>query len=372
MLYHLVYPFYEVYGFLNIFRYITFRSIIAGVVALVLTIILGRIYIQKHQGKIYSIKEFIPDNHQKKKHVPNHGGVVIVIVCLITIALAGNFSNPNLWILLIGFILFAALGYHDDIQKKIDNNSRGIRARWKFLIQIFISAMIMGLLYWNGPIIELVGTVDEVDRLSYPITQVFFPFTKNLSLDLDWTYWILGVFIIIASTNAVNLTDGLDGLAVGLSLFVILTFIIIAYTSGNLVIAEYLKTPYLNENGEVTVFLSTLAGSCLGFLWYNSHPAQVFMGDTGSLALGSVIGISAILLKVEFLLPLIGGVFVIEVASVIIQVFVYKRWKKRFFKMAPLHHHFEMIGWHESKIISRFWIIGILLSLIALTSLKVR
>lgn len=370
MLYHLVYPFYEIYGFLNIFRYITFRSITAGVLALILTIIIGRFYIKSRAGKIYSIKSFIPENHKKKKNIPNNGGVIIVLCTLLAVAVAGNFTSINLWILLIGFVAFAILGYLDDSLKKIENKSLGIRAKKKFIIQILISVVVMMMIYYSNPVVEFV--LSEEEKFSEAFTNIYIPFTKNFSINTEIVYWFLGVFIITASANAVNLTDGLDGLAIGLSLFVILTFIIIAYTSGNLVVSEYLKTPYLSGNAEVTVFLAAVAGSCLGFLWYNCHPAQVFMGDTGSLALGSVIGMSSLLLKIEVLLPLIAGVFVLEALSVIIQVFVYKYWKKRIFKMAPLHHHFEMIGWHESKIIFRFWIIGVLLSLIALASLKIR
>lgn len=368
MLYHFIFPLYEAFGFFNIFRYISFRAIIAALLGMVLTIILGRYYIKKSGGKVYSIKHFIPKNHQKKSHVPNIGGLIILVSVLIAIFFTGNFNNYNTWILIIGFIAFSLLGYCDDRSKKIGGKGLGIKAKKKFIYQIAISITLVTFIYLqSSPIVLL-----EEFNTSYPFTVVFIPFTKNFSIDLNFLFWGFAVFILVASSNAVNLTDGLDGLAVGLSLFVLLTFIIIAYVSGNVIISEYLKIPYLSESGEMTVFLAALVGSCLGFLWYNSHPAQIFMGDTGSLALGGVLGLSAIMLKSELLLPIIGGIFVIEAMSVIIQVLVFKTWGKRFFKMAPLHHHFEIIGWHENKIISRFWIIGILLSLIALATLKIR
>ncbi len=346
---------------LNVFRYITFRTASGFVIALLISFLLGKKVIN-YLTRIkvgQNIRNDGPKSHQKKSGTPTMGGLLIILALLAAVLLFGDLGNPYLIILMIATIQFGVIGFADDYLKIVRKDTAGLSARFKIIMQIVISATVVLALYLN----PLAGN---------DLTRIYVPFMADFSLDIGLFYIPFAMLIIIGSSNAVNLTDGLDGLAIGLTLFVAVGFGAIAYLSGNLNIANYLKIPFIEGGAELAVFAGALVGAGAGFLWFNSHPAQVFMGDTGSLALGGVLGIMALMLKKELLLGVIGGVFVIEALSVIIQVGYYKLTKKRVFKMAPIHHHFELKGWNENKVIIRFWIIGILLMIITLATLKVR
>ena len=371
MLYHFLYPLADMndlVGFFNLFRYITFRAILAAMLGMVSTVVIGHFFIKFMRNKKNVLRRLTPDAHKKKEGTPGMGGVVILISVAFTILLTGNFQNNYLLICIASFILFACIGFYDDFKKMVSSDGRGISFKTKIFFQLFVAVSICWMyIKINEPIVFYSPGAINISN-----TDIVIPFFKELFVRMGVFYYFFFAFILVASSNAVNLTDGLDGLAVGLSLLVISSFGVFAYASGHFEISEYLKIVYLENVGEVTVFVSALAGSCLGFLWYNAHPAQMFMGDTGSLSLGGVMGMLAIVLKLELLLPIIAGVFVIETMSVILQVGSFKLFKKRIFKMAPIHHHFEMMGIKESKIIARFWIVGVLFLLLALSSLKVR
>ncbi len=370
MLYHLLYPLSTFVSSFNIFRYITFRSITAALIAMLVVIVFGKYFIQYVGAQNGVIRKFLPENHRQKAQTTSMGGIVIFFGLFIALAFSGNWLNHYLLLGLFTFFSFSLLGLFDDLAKlRGEKKSRGLPLKLKLGLQITLSALICFLLLNIRDTFLLFQDGGEI-LLSH--TQVMIPFSKDLFVDFGWLYWFFAVFVMVASTNAVNLSDGLDGLAVGLSFFVIITFVIFSYLSGHKIIADYLRIPFIQDLGELTVFLSALAGACLGFLWYNAHPAQIFMGDTGSLALGAVIGFAALSLKAELILLIAGGIFVAEAGSVILQVSWYKLKKKRIFKMAPVHHHFEILGMSESKIIARFWIVGIILALLAIASLKIR
>ncbi|BBM88492.1 phospho-N-acetylmuramoyl-pentapeptide-transferase [Spirochaetota bacterium] len=369
MFYHFIYPLSEYISALNLFRYITFRSITAALIAMGLTILLGRFYILKMTQKNHQPRKLTPKTHEKKKGTPSMGGLVIIAAVLITLLVTGRWDNPYTILALCTLIGFAGIGFIDDYIKHAHNHGRGLYWTTKLACECLLAFFIIAAIVKIQPTFTLLDA-DKTTLLQY--SKVIIPFTKDTWIDLRSGYWLLAIIVIIASSNSVNLSDGLDGLAVGLSLFILSAFIVITYATGHSIMAMYLKIPHLSNIGELTVFLSALAGSCLGFLWYNAHPAEMFMGDTGSLALGGTIGLTALLLKEELLLPIVGGVFVLEALSVIIQVTYFKLTKKRFFKMAPLHHHFELLGIKESKIIARFWIMGAILALVAIASLKIR
>jgi len=370
MLYHLIYPLHHHLSGLNVFRYITFRTAIAVLISLAIFIFFGQAFIRwigKKTGK--SIREHTPENHQKKKGTPSMGGILIVGAVTIATLLSGNLTNVNVLICLFTLVGFAAIGFVDDYLKEVKKDGKGIAARFKFSAQIVLGLIVAIYLYYFNPNLYLTGA-HSVETLR--VSEITIPFLSYVTIDLGVWYIPFALFIIVASSNAVNMSDGLDGLAIGLTLFAVLAFTVLAYLSGHKLIAEYLKVPFLPHIGEITVFTGALAGACLGFLWFNSHPAQIFMGDTGALSLGGVIGVMALLLKNELLLGIIGGVFVVEALSVILQVASFKLRKKRIFRMAPIHHHFELKGWHENKVITRFWIIGAVLALIGLATLKIR
>ncbi len=369
MLYHFIYPLSEYLGGLNLFRYITFRSLIAATLGMLFTILIGKIYIEKMGKQNHQPRKFMPKSHAKKSGTPSMGGLVMLLAILMALLIAGRWDNPYTLLATLTLVGFSAIGFSDDYIKHTRNHGRGIYWTNKLLIESVFALLIIFLMLKLQPQF----TLQDVDTtITLNATHVLIPFAKQLWLELGKGYWLFALLLLIASSNAVNLSDGLDGLAAGLSLFIFSTFIVLSYATGHSIIADYLKIPFISNIGELTVVLSAVAGSCLGFLWYNSHPAQIFMGDTGSLALGGSIGLAALLLKQELLLPIIGGVFVVETLSVIIQIGYFKLTRRRFFKMAPLHHHFELMGMKESKIIARFWIIGALLALIALASLKIR
>ena len=358
MLYHLLYPLHDIFSFLNVFRYITFRTIYAILTALLISFVIGPWLINKLKafqiGQV--VREDVPSRHMAKNGTPTMGGSLILAAILIPTLLWSDLTSPYIWIVLLTTLGFGVLGFLDDYKKVRDKNGMGIKARYKFPIQLAI-----GL----GTCLILFTTIDHDSRL-------IFPFFKKVMPDLGYWYILFGMLVIVGSANAVNLTDGLDGLAIGPVLIASGTFMLFCYLAGNYRFASYLQIPFVKGSGELTVLCGVLVGSGLGFLWFNTYPAQVFMGDVGSLSLGAALGTIAVITKQEFLLVIVGGIFVIEALSVIIQVVSYQVRKKRVFRMAPIHHHFELKGWAEPKIIVRFWIIGIILGLVAISTLKLR
>ncbi len=369
MLHHFLAPLAQDYLFFNLFTYITFRSILAALFSLIISVVLGRYFINYMSNKINEVRKLTPESHLKKAGTPSMGGIVILVSLTFSVLLTANFDNYLIIFGLLAFWGFGLIGLVDDLVKIKKNGGKGLSVKVKLGMQVAFSMVIVIALLTIGDEIELVALAERVS-----ITYSYFtlPFLKEVFFDLSYYYVFFGVFVLVASSNAVNLTDGLDGLAIGLSLLVVITFVIFSYVSGNFITAEYLQIPYIKSTAEYTVFLAALIGAGLGFLWYNAHPAQMFMGDTGSLALGGIIGFTALVLKQELLLPIVGGIFVVEALSVIVQVSSYKATKKRVFLMAPIHHHFELLGIKESKIIARFWIVGIILVLASLATLKIR
>jgi len=358
MLYHLLYPLHEWISIFNVFRYITFRTICAILTALLISFIIGPWLIEKL--KVFQIRqvvrEDVPSWHMIKNGTPTMGGSLILSAVLIPTLLWSDLTNPYTWIVLLTTLGFGLLGFWDDYRKMRDKKGIGIRARYKFPIQVVMGLVISLVLF---------STIDHDSRLIFPFFKKVMP---NLG---DW-YILFAILVIVGAANAVNLTDGLDGLAIGPVLIASGTFMLFCYLAGNYRFATYLQIPFVKGSGELTILCGALIGSGLGFLWFNTYPAQVFMGDVGSLALGAALGTIAVVTKQEILLVIVGGIFVMEALSVIIQVFSFKVRKKRVFRMAPIHHHFELKGWAEPKIIVRFWIIGIILGLIAISTLKLR
>lgn len=359
MLYHFLYPFHTDFSFLNIFRYITFRSIYGGLTAFLICLLLGPYVIKKLSkmqiGQI--IQSDGPQTHHSKQGTPTMGGILILFSIFITTVLWGNLGNHYITILLLALILFGFIGFVDDYLMLVKKQNMGFTIKGKFIIQV-IFALIISCLIYNCP--------DFNSKLTIP-------FLKDVSPDLGIFYIPFAALVIVGTSNAVNFTDGLDGLAIGPYIVASVTYMFFAYVSGHIQIAEYLHVKHIASAGEISVVCATLAGAGLGFLWFNAHPAQVFMGDSGSLPLGGILGTIAVMTKQEILLIIVGGLFVIEALSVIIQIGYFKMTKgKRIFRMAPLHHHFELKGWHESKVIIRFWIISIALALLSLSTLKIR
>ena len=359
MLYDLLVPLAKDSILFNVFRYITFRTAMATVTAIVISFVLGpwligRLRALQRGGE--TIREDTPERHRSKAGTPTMGGLVILAALLISTLLWTNLHNRYVWILILATMGFAVIGLLDDWRKL--KTRKGISAKQKFGAQILLVTALMGWLYLWPP-----------DGFT---TGLAIPFFKGWLLTLGWLWIPFSLLVIVGSSNAVNLTDGLDGLAVGPIVMAGGAFAIICYLTGNFRAAEYLKILNVKGTGELTIFCGALVGAAVGFLWFNSYPAQVFMGDVGSLALGGAIGTLAVLTKAELLLPLIGGLYVVEAASVIIQVGYFKLTGKRFFRMAPLHHHYEMQGWPEPKISVRFWIVSFMLALLALTTLKLR
>ena len=361
MFYHLLYPLSPDFSFLNVFKYITFRSAYSGITALILSLILGNYMIQILQK--FQIGEKIrsdgPEHHTLKSGTPTMGGLLIMVTFLGSTLLWANLENRYIWLIVFSVIGFGLIGFRDDILKLRRGN--GISAKEKLLLQTLISLGVgIYLLYFDPA------------RSEYA-TRLSVPFFKEFQPDLGFLYLVFIVFILVGTSNAVNLTDGLDGLAIGPIIIATLTYTGIVYICGHVKFAEYLRIQYIKDAGEIAVASSAVLGASLGFLWYNSYPAQMFMGDVGSLSLGGLIGTIAVISKHELLLILIGGIFVIEALSVIIQVSYFKyTGGKRFFKMAPLHHHFEKLGWSEPKVIVRFWIVAVILAMISLSTLKLR
>ena len=374
LLYEKLFPFFHPF---RIFRYLTFRTVFASLTALLIAMFIGPYVIQKLRE--FQIGQYIredgPQSHQKKSGTPTMGGVLIVIAILLPTVLWSDPANPFVWIAVCSTLAYGAIGFADDYTKAVHRRNLGLTARAK--------------LFWQG----LAGAGVAValillTKFKLFSTQLSVPFLKAFHPDLQWHHWPstlphLGllafvpfvcfvIFVLMGTSNAVNLTDGLDGLAIGCTIIAAGALTVLTYVSGHVVFADYLELQRMPLVAELTVFGGSMVGASIGFLWYNAHPAEVFMGDVGSLALGGAIGTVAVLIRQEFLLPFIGGIFVLEALSVVLQVGSYKLRKKRIFKMAPLHHHFEQLGWSESKVIVRFWIMALVFALFALTTLKLR
>ncbi len=358
MIYHLLYPLSAEVGAFNVFRYITFRSIWALLTALIISILFGPMMIRwlKRLKCGQCIREDGPA-HQQKQGTPTMGGLMILFSVLASCLLWADLTNHYVLLTMFVFAGFGAVGFADDYIKVVKKRNLGLSSKAKFISQILVASAAIGVL---------------IHEPNYS-TMLSVPFFKNLLPNLGWFYLPFALMVLVGSSNAVNLTDGLDGLAIGPMVVAMACFAIFTYVSGHTGIAQYLSVPTLPGIGEVTVFCGAMVGAGLGFLWFNAYPAQVFMGDTGSLALGGALGFVAVLAKQELLLVIVGGVFVFETLSVIIQVGYFRMTGgKRIFRMAPLHHHFELKGIPESKIIIRFWILSILLALMALSTLKLR
>jgi phospho-N-acetylmuramoyl-pentapeptide-transferase len=360
MLFHLFSELRDLVPALRIFRYITFRTFSATLTAVVISLLLGPWLIERlRQYKIsQNIRQEGPQNHFQKAGTPTMGGMLILIAVFVATLLWADFTNEHIWIVLLSTAGFGIIGFIDDYLKLVKKRSMGLPGKYKLTGQIVISLGIALYIYFN---------VDGafMTTLSVPFFKEFYP---NLAI----FYIPFVVFVITGTSNAVNLTDGLDGLAIGPTIVAAFSFAGLAYVTGNSVLAKYLNITYVRGAGELTIFCGAILGAGLGFLWFNTFPAQVFMGDIGSLSLGGALGTIAILTKHEILLGVICGLFVIETLSVVIQVISFKLTGKRVFKMAPVHHHFELKGWEEPKIIVRFWIISILLALMSLGTLKIR
>jgi phospho-N-acetylmuramoyl-pentapeptide-transferase len=359
MLYHLLYSLRHMVGGFNVFKYITFRSAGAVLTALIVSFLFGkpviawlrRLKVGQH------VRDDGPQTHLSKQGTPTMGGILIIISLVAATALWSDLTNKYVWVVLFSVVTFGGIGFWDDYLKVVKKRSKGLSAAHKFGLQI-LASIVIGVFLFNPD-----------DPYS---AQVSVPFIKQFFINLGWFYIPFVSIVIVGSSNAVNLTDGLDGLAIGLVGIAATANAVIVYLGGNKVIADYLKILYIPGSGELAIFCGALLGASLGFLWYNAHPAEVFMGDVGSLSLGGALGTLAVVTKHELILVVTGGIFVVETLSVAMQVASYKLTGKRIFKMAPIHHHFEQIGWPESKVITRFWIVGIILALISLSSLKLR
>lgn len=349
--------------FINIFRYISFRSGCAVFTSLLVCLLIGPSlikFLQKIHPKGQPIRKNGPESHIKaKKGTPTMGGLMVLISFLVSTFLWTDLRNPYLWVVMFVTISFALLGFIDDYLKVLHNNSKGVPGKAKLFIQATVSI----IAYY------------AVQKFSLPehYNILAFPFFKSFLLDLGWFYFIFAAVVIVGASNAVNLTDGLDGLAIGPSIIAFACFAVICYVTGNIIFANYLQVVYVQSVGELTVLCASMVGACLGFLWYNAPPAKIFMGDVGSLSIGGALGTVSVITKNEFVLAIIGGLFVLEATSVILQVYYYKlSGGKRIFLMAPLHHHFEKKGWSETTVVIRFWIIAILFGILGLATLKLR
>ncbi|NLX19740.1 MAG: phospho-N-acetylmuramoyl-pentapeptide-transferase [Desulfobulbus sp.] len=359
MFYHFLYQFHTELSLFNVFRYITFRSIGCSVTAFLIVVLVGPRFIswlqQKQIGQV--IRDDGPETHFSKKGIPTMGGLLILFAIIGSALLWTDLRSGLVWLLIGISLFFGAIGSADDIKKIRKGNARGLSAKEKLVLQI-LGALVVGVF--------LLVTRSHDGVLSFPFFKTFHP-------DLGWWYLPFAVFVIVGASNAVNLTDGLDGLAAGPIVITASTYLIFSYVAGNAVVASYLQIPFVPGAGEVTVFCGAIVGACLGFLWFNCYPAEIFMGDVGSLSLGGTLGVVSVITKQEFLLVIVGGIFVMEATSVILQVGYFKMTGgKRIFLMAPFHHHFEKKGWLEPKVVVRFWIISIILGLIALATLKLR
>jgi len=359
MLYYFLVPLARDHIIFNVFRYLTFRSFMALITAFIISLLVGpwlirRLRTAQHGGE--TIREDTPERHLTKKGTPTMGGIVILTAILATTLLWANLANRYVWVVILATAGFGLVGVWDDMTKL--RTRKGLPSRVKFGAQLVVALAVLQLVYWQPASAWL------------PVLAI--PFFKGWLFNLGWLWIPFALLVIVGASNAVNLTDGLDGLAIGPVIMAGAAFGVIAYLTGNFRAADYLKILNVRGAGELTVFCGALIGAAIGFLWFNCHPAEIFMGDAGSLALGGAIGTLAVLTKAELLLPLIGGLYVVEALSVIIQVASFKLTGRRVFRMAPLHHHYELSGWPEPKIVVRFWIVSFALALLALTTLKLR
>lgn len=347
------------HGF-RVFEYLTFRTILGTLTALAISLLVGPAMIRRlsYYQVGQSIRDDGPKTHFSKAGTPTMGGCLILIAIAVSILLWGDLTNRYIWTVLLVTLGFGLVGFVDDYRKLIRKNSKGLPARWKYLWQSVIGLAAAFFLYFSAH--------------SSAETQLVVPFAKNLLVNLGPFYIVLAYFVIVGSSNAVNLTDGLDGLAILPTVLVAAALGVFAYLAGNIDFAKYLAIPYISGAGEILVFCGAIVGAGLGFLWFNTYPAQVFMGDIGALGLGAALGTIAVVVRQELVFFLMGGIFVVETVSVILQVASFKLTGKRIFKMAPLHHHFELKGWPEPRVIVRFWIISFVLVLIGLATLKLR
>jgi phospho-N-acetylmuramoyl-pentapeptide-transferase len=361
MVYNFLLEFVDIFSFLNVFKYITFRTGLAVFTSLILVLIIGGPFIKMlSQKKIVNpIREDGPADHIIKKiGTPTMGGLVILMGIIVSVIMWSDLTNIYILFLLYILISLGLLGALDDYKKITNQNSSGISFKFKFFSQIILSVIGISFLTYY---------------LNYQeLTNLYFPFFKDLVINLGWFFIPFSVFIIVGASNAVNLTDGLDGLATVPVILVAGCFAFISYVAGNIIFSEYLQITYIEGTGEISIFCGAIIGSCLGFLWFNAPPAKIFMGDTGSLSLGGSLGAIGIITKHEIVLAITGGLFVLEAVSVIVQVVSFKLTGKRVFRMAPIHHHYEKKGWPESTVVIRFWIISIILALIGLATLKLR
>jgi phospho-N-acetylmuramoyl-pentapeptide-transferase len=361
MLYHLLFPLHTQFSVLNVTRYITFRTAAASLTALAISLLLGPWLIRKLRefqvGQV--IRQEGPQTHRTKAGTPTMGGLLILLASLVPTLLWADLTNVYIWIAVLATAGFGAIGFADDYLKITRRNHHGLLPRYKMGGQILV-AVCVGF------------TVMALSQNNLYSTRLIFPFFKWLIPDLGWLYVPFAVLVLVSVSNAVNLTDGLDGLAISTFAIVAAAFTALSYVTGHRILADYLLLVRFAPAGELTIFCGALVGASLGFLWYNSYPAEIFMGDVGSLALGGALGTVAILIKQELLLVIVGGVFVLEALSVIVQVASFRLTGRRVFRMAPLHHHFELIGWSEPKVITRFVILGIIFALLSLTTLKLR
>ena len=359
MLYHWLYPLHEQFAVFNVVKYITFRTFMSLFTALALTFVLAKPWIAFMQKKqfLQTLWEYVPQTHHASKgKTPTLGGILILFSVFVSALLWARWDNPFVWMMLGAGLFLGLIGFLDDYLKISRKDAHGLKARYKFPLQIFVCTLAALILY---------------DGMGFD-THLSIPFLKQILPDLGWFYIIFAVFVLAGTSNAVNLTDGLDGLVTGPAVIAFLSYGVFAYIAGNVKIAGYLQVPYIPNCAEVSIVCGAVAGALIGFLWFNAHPAQIFMGDVGALGIGGMLGLVALLTKNELLLLVIGGLFVLETLSVITQVTSFKLTGKRIFRMAPLHHHFELKGWPESKVIVRFWIISLILALASLSTLKLR
>ncbi len=360
MLYKILFGLHDIASPFNVFRYITFRTALAIITSALLTFIFAPIIIGRLRNfsVIQQIRDDGPQKHLSKTGTPTMGGILIILSIIATTFLWGDLSNRYIWIMILSIFSFGFIGLIDDYIKTVKRNHKGLIARYKFAIQIVV-ALIVGLIIYSNP----------ADPYK---TNLLIPFFKKLLFDLGIFYIPFAVIVIVGSSNAVNLTDGIDGLAIGLVAIAVFATGALVYISGHVRLANYLQVLYIPGTGELTVFCGAMFGAAIGFLWYNAYPAEVFMGDVGSLGLGGALGTLAVITKHEIVLAIVGGIFVIETLSVVLQVTFFKITGKRILRMAPIHHHFELKGWPEPKAVIRFWIIGIMLALLSLATLKLR
>jgi len=360
VLYKFLYGLHVYMSPFNVFRYITFRTALAVMTAVIIAFFIGPAIIERLRrlSVTQQIREDGPDTHMSKEGTPTMGGIFIHIAIIISVLLWADLTNKYVWVMIVAVAGFGFIGLLDDYLKVVKRNPRGLRPCYKFGFQVAL-AMAISVFLQETP--------------TDPYTSMLIvPFFKKLVLDLGWFYVPFAILVIVGSSNAVNLTDGIDGLAIGLVAIAVLANGILVYISGHAGLAQYLQVFFIPGTGELTVFCGAMFGAALGFLWYNTHPADIFMGDVGSLGLGGALGTLAVITKHEIVLAVVGGIFVIETFSVIIQVMSFRLTGRRVFRMAPIHHHFELMGWPESKTVVRFWIVGIMLALLSIATLKVR